>query len=171
MPSYTLCPQIRIAGIVQEMAAALEVAAARIGGPIQLTGHSAGGHLAARLITDNCPVSDTVRARIRNCVPISGLADLRPLMNTAMNAELRIDEAEAIAESPALLRPLQDVRLTCWVGAAERAEFVRQNALLANIWRGLGLKTETVEEPDRHHFNIIDGLSDPSHPMVNALLA
>jgi hypothetical protein len=58
----------------------------------------------------------------------------------------------------------------CWVGGAERAEFRRQNALLANIWLGLGATTEAVEEPDRHHFDIVDGLADPAHPMVAALL-
>ncbi len=56
------------------------------------------------------------------------------------------------------------------MGAGERAEFVRQNALLANIWTGLGALTCAVEEPDRHHFNIIDGLTDPDHPMVRELL-
>jgi hypothetical protein len=81
-----------------------------------------------------------------------------------------IDEAEAIAESPALLRPVEDVRLTCWAGAAERAEFVRQNALLANVWIGLGARTSKAEEPNRHHFNIIDGLTDPEHPLTRTLL-
>ena len=61
-------------------------------------------------------------------------------------------------------------RLTCWVGAGERAEFIRQNALLANVWTGLGAATAIVEEPDRHHFNVIDGLMQPDHPLTRALL-
>src|SRR6185295_1629806 len=99
------------------------------------------------------------RARISHTVSISGLHDIRPLMKAAMNADLGIDEAEARSESPALLAPMRDARLTCWVGSAERPEFVRQNALLANIWTGLGAKTCTVEEPGRHHFDVIDGLA------------
>ncbi|MGB3503306.1 MAG: alpha/beta hydrolase [Mesorhizobium sp.] len=170
MPSYTLCPDIRISGIVREVAQAIEFAAGEVGGPINLTGHSAGGHLAARMVTTTSPLGEAVRRRIRNCVPISGLHDLRPLMNTAMNANLKIDQAEAAAESPALLAPIDGVRVTCWVGAGERAEFIRQNALLANIWLGLGGATGCVAEPDRHHFNVIDGLADPEHPMVQALL-
>ena len=142
-----------------------------IDGPIMLTGHSAGGHLATRMISATSPLTDEVRARIRNTVSISGLHDLRPMMRLAMNADLRLDEAQAIAESPALLRPLEGARLTCWVGAAERGEFVRQNALLANVWTGLGAITAAVEEADRHHFNIIDGLADPDHPLTLALLA
>ena len=88
-----------------------------------------------------------------------------------MNADLKLDEAEATSESPALLRPIEGVRLTCWVGAGERGEFIRQNALLANIWTGLGALTRVVEEADRHHFSIVDGLADPAHPMMRELLA
>ncbi len=170
MPSYALCPQTRISGITREIGAAIAAAASMIAGPIHLTGHSAGGHLATRMISATSPLSDALRSRVANTVSISGVHDLRPMMRLALNADLKLDEAEAFAESPALLRPIEGVRLTCWVGAGERAEFVRQNALLANIWTGLGALTCAVEEPDRHHFNIIDGLTDPDHPMVRELL-
>ena len=170
MPSYTLCPDIRISGIVAEVGAAITRAADLIEGPIALSGHSAGGHLASRMIAATSPLSDVILGRIRNVVSISGLHDLRPLMKTAMNRTLRIDEAEALAESPALLRPLPGARIISWAGGAERQEFLRQSALLANIWTGLGARTTAVVEPDRHHFNIIDGLTDRRHPLTQALL-
>lgn len=171
MPSYTLCPENRISGIVREIGAAIEKVAGMIDGPILLAGHSAGGHLATRMISETSPLPGDVIARIRNTVSIAGLHDLRPMMRLAVNASLKLDEAEAIAESPALLRPLEGARLTCWVGAAERGEFVRQSALLANIWAGLGAATAAVEEADRHHFTIVDGLADPDHPLTRTLLA
>lgn len=87
-----------------------------------------------------------------------------------MNKTLQIDDAEADRESPVLLRPVEGVRLTCWVGGAERAEFRRQNELLANIWTGLGAETMAYEEPDRHHFNVIDGLCNPDHALTRTLL-
>lgn len=170
MPSYTLCPDIRISGIVEEVRAAIETAAALVEGPIRLTGHSAGGHLATRMVTTTSPLSQATLARVANTVSISGVHDLRPMMRTAMNADLRIDETEALAESPALLRPLEGARVTAWVGGAERAEFRRQNALLANVWTGLGAVTSCVEEPDRHHFDVIDGLADPEHALTRCLL-
>lgn len=170
MPSYTLCPDIRIGGIVEEVGVAIETAAALVEGPIRLTGHSAGGHLATRMVTSTSPLSQATRARVANTVSISGVHDLRPMMRTAMNADLRIDEAEALAESPALLRPLEGARVAAWVGGAERAEFRRQNALLANIWTGLGAVTSCVEEPDRHHFDVIEGLADPEHALTRCLL-
>jgi len=171
MPTYTLCPENRIAGISAEIAQAVEKIAGMVGGPIHLAGHSAGGHLATRMVSANTPLSDAVKGRIRNVISISGLHDLRSLMRTAMNATLKIDAAEAAAESPVFLEPLEHVRVTCWVGGGERSEFIRQSKLLANAWIGVGGATAYVEEPDRHHFNIIDGLADYVHPLTRALLA
>lgn len=170
MPSYTLCPQERISGISKEIAQAIAFAAGRVEGPIFLAGHSAGGHLAARMMAEPSPLAPAIRARVTRTLSISGLHDLRPLMKTAMNETLKLDEAEAVAESPALLRPVEGSRLIAWVGAAERSEFIRQNALIANIWAGLGARTVAIEEPDRHHFNVIDGLTDADHPLTRALL-
>ncbi|PWC47780.1 alpha/beta hydrolase [Azospirillum sp. TSA6c] len=170
MPSYTLCPETRIAGITRQMARAVEVIAGAEAGPLRLTGHSAGGHLVSRLVCADAPLSDDVRARVEHVVSISGLHDLRPLLNTRMNATLRLDEAEAVAESPALLHPQPGIGITCWVGAAERPEFVRQTELLANIWLGLGAATGLRLAAGRHHFDVIDDLADPDSDLVAALL-
>lgn len=171
IPSYTLCPAIRIGGIGGEIAAAATTAAGMVDGPVILTGHSAGGQLVARMMTTTSPLAEPILKRVRHVLAISGLYDLRPIMKREMNGKLRIDAAEAMAESPALLEPVDNIRLTCWVGGAERSEFIRQNALLANIWTGLGVATAAVIEPDRHHYTILDGLTDASHPLTRALLA
>ncbi len=171
MPMYTLCPQVRISAITREIGAAIDAAAARIAGPIALTGHSAGGHLVSRMICAASPLSPATLARIRNTVSISGLHDLRPLMRAKLNDTLRLDDREAVAESPALLEPVPGARLFAWVGLNERAEFIRQSELLTNIWRGLGASTAFHAEPDRHHFDIVDGLTDAEHPLTRVLLS
>jgi len=171
IPSYRLCPHVSISTIGEDVAAAVTAAAEMAPGPIVLTGHSAGGQLVARLATTTSPLPAAIRARLARIVPISGVHDLRPLMATRMNGTLRIDAALAAGESPALSSPLPGTSLVCWVGGAERAEFLRQSALLANVWTGLGAATELVVEPDRHHFSILDGLTDPGHALVRALIA
>ena len=57
MPTYTLCPEIRISGIVGEIGAAIGKAAGLVDGPIFLTGHSAGGHLASRMVAAGSPLA------------------------------------------------------------------------------------------------------------------
>lgn len=171
LPSYVLCPEARISDIVRQIADAITTAAREISGPIHLAGHSAGGHLVSRMVSNPSPLPGDVASRIVKVVSISGLHDLRPLMNTKMNDTLRLDIAEARAESPALLEPVGGIDLTCWVGSAERPEFLRQNGLLGNLWSSFDVRLSTIEEPGRHHFDVVEGLTDADHPLVRTLLA
>ena len=166
---YTLAPEARIAAITAEIAAALAVAAEAVAGPIHLTGHSAGGHLVARM---GCAgvLPEALGARIAHVLSVSGVHDLRPLLRTAMNETLRLDAAEAAAESPALLTPRAGLRITCAVGGDERPEFLRQTDLLANVWWGLGAETRAVHLPGLHHFDVIDGLAVPDGVLTRLLL-
>ncbi|SLN30214.1 Alpha/beta hydrolase family protein [Pseudoruegeria aquimaris] len=165
MPSYTLAPEARIAEITQEVRRAVEAAAARVAGPIVLTGHSAGGHLVARMLCPDVGLDPAVAARLKRVVPISPLADLVPLMETAMNADLRIDAAEAEAESPIRHSPLP-CPVTVWVGAEERPAFLDQARWLTEAWEGAELRID----PGRHHFDVIDGLADDASPLMKAVL-
>ncbi|WP_374832651.1 alpha/beta hydrolase [Paenochrobactrum pullorum] len=168
--SYTLCPDVWIGDIVNEAARAIEHAGAKIDGPIYLTGHSAGGQIVSRMSTKTSPLDAKIMQRIKHTVSISGLSDLRPLIKTEMNDVLRLDDQQAYAQSPALLEPVKDIKLTAWVGGAELPEFIRQSALHANIWSGFDCETSFVKEADKHHLNIIDGLSDPEHILTKTLL-
>ncbi len=170
MPSYDLCPDVSIEEITAQVGTAITAAAAEVGGPIVLSGHSAGGHLVTSMMCVDSPLPAGVRQRLRHVLSISGLHDLRPLLRTARNEQLRMTPESAAANSPALKEPLAGVALTTWVGGGERHEFLRQSALLSNIWHGLGCLTEDVVEPDRHHFNVIDGLMDTHGAMLSTVL-
>ena len=171
VPSYVLCPQVGIRDIMHMIGTAIEHAADRISGPIVLTGHSAGGHLAASMVCDGSPLSSDVRQRIVHTVSISGLHDLRPLVKTQMNTQLNLTDREAMHLSPACTTPDPQCRLTAWVGEAERPEFLRQSDLIVNVWRGCGAWTQCVVAPNQHHFDVIDGLCDAQSPLMKAALA
>lgn len=160
-PGYSLCPAVRVAGITAQIAQAITAIAERTEGPLVLAGHSAGGHLVSRMGGDRLPKA--VRARVLRTVPISPVSDLRPLRHTALNDGLRLDPAEAAAESPAL-HPAPDWPVHVWVGAAERPAFLDQAYWLAEAW-GAPL---TID-PDRHHFDVIEGLERPG-PLLSACL-
>ncbi|WP_069298401.1 alpha/beta hydrolase [Neptunicoccus sediminis] len=169
-PGYTLAPQARISKITQEIAAAVTAIAAITTGPLRLTGHSAGGHLVSRMNCTNSGLSPAVQSRIAHTISISGLHDLRPLVETDMNDTLKLDKSEAESESPALLDARSDCSITFWVGAAERPEFLRQNRLIAEKWSRAGIKATDVYAPDQHHFSVIAPLSEPDSPLTRALL-
>lgn len=159
MPSYTLTPDVRIGAITQEIRAAVRAAQALVLGPVVVTGHSAGGHLAARMACQGGP------AGVVRVVPISPVADLGPLMATDMNATLRIDAAEAAAESPARLAPRAGVQAHVWVGGNERPAFLWQARTLSENWA-----CPWTVAPNVHHFNVIDDLVRPDSALMAACL-
>lgn len=160
MPSYTLAPDARISQMTQEIAAACRAISAEVAGPMVVTGHSAGGHLSARM---GC--ADLDPGPVRRVVPVSPLAELGPLMATQMNAKLKLDAAECAAESPARLPLRGGVSAEVWVGGVERPAFLWQARVLAEEW-GCGM----IVDPGRHHFDVIDAMADPHSPLVDMLL-
>jgi acetyl esterase/lipase len=162
MPSYTLAPEATIAQITTEVRTAVEFAAARIAGPVVLTGHSAGGHLVARMACEDVALG--VIDRVARVMPISPLGDLRPLIETEMNAELKLDETSAAAESP-VLQPAPRVDVRVIVGEDERPAFWEQARGLGAAW---GAPVRVLA--GKHHFDVIDGLEDPQSDMVEELL-
>ena len=165
LPSYTLAPEATIPEITAQIAKAVATIAGSVDGPIRLAGHSAGGHLATRMVCEGGPLAPDVAARVERVVSVSGLHDLRPLLLHSMNEELRLTPETAASESPALSKPFSHVRVTAWVGARERPEFLRQSALLAEAWARVNAETDLVADRSRHHFDIIEGLKDPRHPL------
>lgn len=163
MPGYPQAPGARISEITTCIARAVDAIALRVAGPVFLMGHSAGGHLVARMMMGDVPLA--VRDRIAGCVPISPVGDLRPLVPQSMNDVLRLTEAEAMAESPTLGVPAVVGRTHVWVGAEERPAFLEQARGLAQAW-GAPLSTA----PGRHHFDVIDTLKDADSPLLDALL-
>jgi hypothetical protein len=151
IPSYPLAPAARIAAMAPALAPLIPLLAA----PVVLTGHSAGGHLAARLAQTMLGV-----ARV---VPISPLADLRPLLETTMNTTLSLDAAEALAESPAL-HPAPACPAHVYVGGQERPAFLWQARTLSEAWAC----DWTVAE-GRHHFDVIDDLAVPRSALTALL--
>ena len=164
MPSYTLAPDAQIHQITREIARAIEAAAALVPGPVRLSGHSAGGHLASRVLCRDVVLAPEVKKRVARSVPISPVSDLRPLLKTSMNSDLQLDPAEAAAESP-VLHPSPKMDIHTWVGAEERPVFLDQARWLQEAWG-----TELTIAKGKHHFDVIAELSESDAPLIRALL-
>ena len=160
MPSYTLAPMARIRQMTAEIESAVLAAAARVQGPVVVCGHSAGGHLAARM---GC--ADIALPGVRRVVPISPLADLWPLMQTRMNENLCLTADEVATESPANHSLAPNCAAHVWVGGQERPSFLWQARLLSENWN-----CPWTVAPGRHHFDVIDDLTDPDSALMTACL-
>jgi arylformamidase len=167
---YDLCPQVSVWQIVEEMRAACLFLWGRFKQRIMVCGHSAGGHLAgAMLATDWRARDKTAPADLVRCASsISGVFDLTPLIETTMNADLRLDAAEAKKVSP-VFWPAPAGTLDSIVGGAEASEFLRQAKIIVDAWQG---KTDVRYEqvPGANHFTVLDPLADPDSAMVARLV-
>lgn len=171
LPGYVLAPDATISGIGRQVASAIEALSERFDRPLALTGHSAGGQLVTRALAGDGLLSKATVAKVSAVVSISGVHDLRPLLLTSMNDTLGLTTDEALAESPALAAPLDGPTMSCWVGAEERPEFIRQSELLADAWSSDERPVAVHVEPGRHHFDVIDLLIDPESELVSELTA
>lgn len=167
---YDLCPQVTIPGIIDQTRKACLYLWERFSKRITAFGHSAGGHLAGCLIASDWTTLDPTAPD--NLVPagysISGLFDLMPLMQTSMNADLRLDEATARRASPIFWPAPHGRTLDAVVGGAESNEFLRQSRIIVDAWgKASHLRYEAV--PDANHFTVLDPLADPESAMVKRL--
>lgn len=166
--NYPLAPEVTIAEITATIANAVNVIAAHFQGDIRICGHSAGGHLTARMACEGVLPRETL-ARIVKFVPISGIYDLTPLLATKMNETLRLTEEMAERESPVYNQPAIKTPMTLWVGARERPEFLRQTRVCGEVWQHEGANITEIYEPYKNHFTVIDDLARHRSALCRAI--
>jgi arylformamidase len=165
IPSYDLCPNVRLGVILRQVSAAVEAVRARTGARPVVFGHSAGGHMSACMLSEG---------RASAAIAISGVFDLRPLIPTSLNAALDLDEREAAALSP-IHWPVPNgstpggTVLDCIVGADESPEFLRQSKMMADHWAANGVETRCEALPGLNHFTVLDPLYDPASRLVTRI--
>ena len=170
IPSYDLCPDVMVDTIIQQMRAAT-CELARLSRPLVMSGHSAGGHLAACMLATDWPAIDAGLPNdlITAAYAISGLFDLAPLIGTSINKALRLDEVAARAASPLFWSPPKGATLDAVVGEAESSEYFRQSQTIVTQWAQAGVATRFDTIADANHFTAIAPLTDPNSPMVMRL--
>ena len=167
IPSYDLCPEVTVDHIIQQMRMASRELARR-GQPLVISGHSAGGHLAACLLATDWPAFDASlpTGLVTAAYAISGLFDLGPLVETSINKALRLDHAAARAASPLFWNAPSRGSLDAVVGENESAEYLRQSRIIVERWGAAGIATRFGTVAGANHFTAIAPLADPNAPMV-----
>jgi arylformamidase len=174
LPSYRLCPNVRIADIVDDIVAATNWLFAN--GPahgidperVVVSGHSAGGHLTAALFAAPRSALAFDPARIVGGVPISGLFDFEPLPLFSGNAEFRLDARSARQLDLHDKTPTVKAPMVVAVGGDESSEFIRQSTLIANTWKDQVKKLLVM--PGLNHFSVVDAFAERGNPLYESTL-
>lgn len=167
IPSYDLCPDVRLGVILGQVRAAVEAVRARTGVRPVVFGHSAGGHMAACMLSEG---------RASAAVAISGVFDLAPLIPTSLNKALDLDDREAAALSP-IHWPIPNgstpggTVLDCIVGGDESSEFLRQSRMMVDHWGVHGVETRYYPLPGLNHFTVLDPLFDRDSEITRRIVA
>ncbi len=172
VPSYELAPAVPISRMVEQMRAATAFLFRRLKRRPLVTGHSAGGHLAAMLMATDwrATLPGMPQDLTPACLPISGVFELEPLMPTTIAKALRLRPEDARRLSPRHMKPpsftshhliTPGAGLHCVVGAAESGEFIRQSRDFAAAWGG---SFEALT--GRNHFTVLDPLLDARSPLT-----
>ena len=156
--NYPLCPEVKIADIRASCARAIvklySVLSQAERRALVLTGHSAGGHLAAASLTQDLGLPS---ASLKGVISLSGVFDVAPLIQTPLNDQLHLDEPQAVALNLNKMKPLVTAPLALAVGGLESEEFHRQSSALAQSWAAL--KPQLIDITAANHFTIVDSLA------------
>jgi arylformamidase len=164
---YRLCPEVSVGEIVEDCQAGVAAVASALRRPgvplaVVLSGHSAGGHLAAMLLTQPASALGLMRGELRSALSISGLMDLAPLMDCTVNQDLRLDADGARRWSPIHLARAVPTPLLSAVGGDESPAFLRQARCILEAWPD---RTEYLALAGANHFTAVDHLADSGGPL------
>ena len=166
---YDLVPQVSIADIIAQTQAACLLLWNKFGRRIMVSGHSAGGHLAACMLATDWTKLGGPADLVPAAYAISGLFDLTVLTHLAGNAEFKLTEASAKAISPLFWPAPKGKVLDAVVGGAESSEFLRQSKIIADAW-AKDSKTRYEAVPGMNHFTVCDAMADPASAMTKRLV-
>jgi len=164
LTNYELCPKVTMDEIVRQSRAAVAWVyknATTFGGDperIYISGHSAGGHLTAMVMSTEWERDYGLpKTIIKGGCAISGLYDLMPFPYSWIQPSLQLTWDQVLRNSPILHVPKEAPPLIVTCGGDEPVEFIRQSQDFLSAWKAGGLVGEFLPLPGYNHFNIIEG--------------
>ena len=178
---YDLCPSVTLTQISEqsrEAVASIYRRADEFGinkDRITVMGHSAGGHITEMMMgTEWSKYADDLPDNLVFAgIPISPLSLLEPVRLTAgLNSGIRMDEAEAKAQSPMLNHPpATNATQLVVVGGAETDEFHRQAQMYSDAFNTADRPVGLYFVPDVDHFDELNVLADQASPFFKKAMA
>jgi arylformamidase len=176
---YPLCPEVSMTSLLGTIKSALAwlyrnaSALGVTGERINLSGHSAGGHLTAMAQATCWPeyAGDLPTDLLKSTIPISGLYLLEPLRHTTISDALHLTDDETNQLSPALLSADHAAPMLAIVGGAESPGFFEQTERLIEAWSRPLVVIDKYIEPGADHFDVVARLHSSDSAIFQRILA
>jgi arylformamidase len=174
--NYALVPAVDMDELVRQCRASVAWVhrhAGSFGGDPErlfISGHSAGGHLVAMLMSTDWRAWGLPADVIKGGSGISGLYDLEPIRLSYLNRDLGLGPEQTRRLSPVSLVPERSGPLLLPLGGLEGPEYHRQTDELARAWWKRGLPCEVMDMPGLNHFSIVAQLGDPASELARTIL-
>jgi len=176
--NYDFCPNVRMTDIVQQVRVAMawiwrNAEALGVSRKLFVSGHSAGGHLTAMMMATDWASYDSnlPSSLFLGAIPVSGLHDLRPLVDIPLNDVLLMDAEETATISPVNLPLRSNAPQLVVCGQAESDAFNAQSDLYVSTFESPDRRLERYAVPGANHFDVMNAFADPEHPFFQKMLA
>ena len=177
--NYALVPSVDLDEVVRQCRAAIAWTyrnAVDFGGDpnrLFVSGHSAGGHLTAMMMSTVWPAlgDDLPGNIIKGGCALSGIFDLTPIPLSYMQETLQFTPDQVARNSPVTLSPSTKAPLIVGVGGDESEEFIRQSQVFAEHWGAPGaIECWMMTLEGINHFTILGEYADPKSVLTQAVL-
>lgn len=174
--NYGLAPEYAMAEIIEHARAAIlwlyDNASDGIfdNQKVYVAGHSADGHLAAKLLATDWPALGVPANLVRGITAISGVFDLAPLIETSINDKPGRDQKSARPCSPLFHSPTNSAPVTVAVGGDETEEFLRQAKSYTACCQTAGCAADLLRLNGFNHDAIVNQMSDANATLIRAVL-
>lgn len=175
---YTIAPKGTMEQMIDEIKAGviyvLKDAASRNFSGVYICGHSAGAHLSAMMLSIDWNAEGVNPDLLKGAILVSGIYDLRPLINTYVNDPLKMTEESAAKISPQLISSQiikYSKRRSILIAFAkyDSEEFIRQSQLLYDTLRLASCDVSLKVISDADHFTIVERIMKTDYDLTKEI--
>ena len=173
--NHDLCPNVSLSKIVQQITNSIIWIynnCEKYGGnpdKISISGHSAGAHLCAMMLSIDWSKFNVPTKIIKGVVLISGIYEPEIVLNLSVNEEIKLSKQEALRNTPT--HPINNIQniLIC-VGGEEPKGWIEQTKLYAKkiVNKGNNLDFSILKK--ENHFSLMISFSNSNNTYVKKII-
>ena len=131
---------------------------------VSVSGHSAGGHLAAMMATY------TFEHALTSICALSGIFDLEPIRLCFLNKTLSLTDNDIKVFSPSKKDPISSTKIRIVTGDREGDEYFSQAKELEKSWHSKVQGLNVIFAQNHDHFTLRKELNNPNSEITNLTL-